>query len=120
MTTRQPLPAFSTGPKSVVCEVQRWITVSVGEALAKNERSVSTAFQSNDKMPGAPSDPTNPLCDVRRWVVISVEEALRDPDDFRCVECKMPVRAHHASIDGMAAHFEHKKRNPRCSRSDVR
>lgn len=120
MSTLLPLPGSSNGPKSTTCEVRRWVTVTVAEALANNEPSVPTAFHSDDKMPGTPSGPNNPLCDVRRWVVISVDEALRRPDDFRCVECKLPVRAHHASVDGMAAHFEHKTRNPRCTRSDSR
>ncbi len=38
-----------------------------------------------------------------------------------CIECKMAVRAHRGSVDGvMAAHFEHLKVNPKCFRSDKR
>jgi hypothetical protein len=115
-----PLPPMPGGPRSTICEVQRWITVPVAEALANGERSLPTAFQSDDKMPGKPSNPTEPLCDVRRWVTITVKEALRTEEVCRCVECKMPVRPHHASADGMAAHFEHRRRNPACSLSHPR
>jgi hypothetical protein len=68
-----------------------------------------------------PNDPKNPLCDVYRWVTVSVSEVLKTGERGRCVECKMPVRAHRASVDAvMAAHFEHLKINPKCSRSDSR
>ena len=59
---------------------------------------------------------------------ISVEEALQlrskynisSRDNFRCVECGQPVRAHKASkTTNHPAHFEHFERNPRCPYSDV-
>jgi hypothetical protein len=38
---------------------------------------------------------------------------------FRCVQCGMPVKPH-AGSSRHDAHFEHLKRNPRCSLSDKR
>jgi hypothetical protein len=38
--------------------------------------------------------------------------------DFRCNECNNPVRPHRAG-GYSAAHFEHLKRNPNCSKSHV-
>jgi hypothetical protein len=111
---------MSDGPRSTVCEVRRWKTITVAEALETKEASVPTAFHSDDKMPGSHSDPKNPVCDVRRWETITVAEALRTNEVGRCVECKRPVRAHRAATNGMAAHFEHLTRNPACSRSDTR
>jgi len=37
--------------------------------------------------------------------------------DFRCVECRKPVRPHRGGKN-MAAHFEHSERNPNCKLSD--
>lgn len=36
---------------------------------------------------------------------------------FTCLTCGLPVRPHHAGTHG-AAHFEHRRRNPQCERSD--
>jgi len=115
-----PLPPLLIGPRSTACEVRRWKTVAVAEALATKEPFLPIAFQSDDKAPSRQDDPQTPLCDVRRWETITVEEALRTEEDGRCVECKKPVRAHKASISGMAAHFEHLRQNPSCPRSDPR
>lgn len=40
----------------------------------------------------------------------------RAASDFRCTECKEPVRPHRAGGNA-AAHFEHLERNPDCSQS---
>jgi len=60
---------------------------------------------------------------------VLIDDALRLRDnarktgqpvpDWRCVECRRPVRPYKASPYG-AAHFEHWKRNPNCSLSDQR
>ena len=59
---------------------------------------------------------------------IPIEEALQlrskynisSRDNFRCVECGQPVRAHKASKTSKhPAHFEHFERNPQCPYSDV-
>jgi hypothetical protein len=56
--------------------------------------------------------------------IMGIDDAivLRDRSprrpDFRCLECKEPVRAH-KSGGGAAAHFEHKERNAACSLSHV-
>lgn len=44
-------------------------------------------------------------------------ERVSDPVDFRCVECDMKVRPHRESLYGRA-HFEHIRRNPKCTLSD--
>lgn len=57
--------------------------------------------------------------------VIDVHEALRRKSrvtrsgrvDFRCVECDQAVRPHRDGGHG-AAHFEHLRRNRKCSLSD--
>lgn len=54
---------------------------------------------------------------------ISVEAAIDMKDagqvgDFRCTECKEPVRAHRSGGHA-AAHFEHLERNASCSQSHV-
>jgi hypothetical protein len=58
---------------------------------------------------------------------VSVAEALRRRDearaalrprlDFRCTECREPVRPHKDGSFG-AAHLEHLRRNPACGLSD--
>ncbi len=63
-------------------------------------------------------------CEVltgRGWTRMSIADylALRESGG-RCPECKEPVRAHKLSVNGMAAHFEHLKKNERCSLSDSR
>jgi hypothetical protein len=58
-------------------------------------------------------------CDVWRWIEVDVNDTFHSEDRLRCVECKLPVRLHRAAVNGMAAHFEHLKRNPKCSRSDA-
>lgn len=60
---------------------------------------------------------------------VDVSEALADREhadlrrtarfDCRCLECGEPVRPHKAGSHG-SAHFEHARRNPACSLSDVR
>jgi hypothetical protein len=57
---------------------------------------------------------------------ISVKEALQRRNDamkfrqqypdFRCLECGNSVRPHKESV-GQSAHFEHRKRISKCSRS---
>lgn len=53
---------------------------------------------------------------------ITVIEALAiNEKRGRCIECAEPGKAHRGSRQGaQAAHFEHDKRNPECSRSDHR
>ena len=50
--------------------------------------------------------------------IISVEKALEmgRGNDYRCCECDKPVKPHKASRYG-EAHFEHLRRNPKCSKS---
>ena len=57
-----------------------------------------------------------------RWEGISVIEVLAiNEKRGRCIECRKPGKAHRVSRHGtQAAHFEHDKRNPGCSRSDHR
>lgn len=51
---------------------------------------------------------------------IGVDEALaRKVKTGRCVECDKPVSAFRKSAVG-DAHFEHRRRNPKCSLSDHR
>lgn len=53
------------------------------------------------------------------WQTLSVGEAIESNERHgRCVECKEPARVHREGRNGMAAHVEHLKRNPRCSLSD--
>jgi hypothetical protein len=89
----------SAGPKSTACEAQKWVDVSPDEALTTKERLLR-----NDR---------SGQFEAFRWVTISIDESLRTGLRGRCVECKEPVRPHHGSIDGMAPHFEHLKRNPK-------
>jgi len=59
--------------------------------------------------------------------VVGIDEAIGDRNsaraarrrypDWRCTECKKPVRPH-APGGGAAGHFEHTERNPGCSLSD--
>ena len=114
MTGMQKLPPMPRHPKSTSCEVRQWKTVPLAEARANGEQPVTVRNPT-------PDDPTAAVCDVWRWRVMTVEDALATNErDGRCIECKMPVRAHRAATNGMAAHFEHLKRNPRCSLSDDR
>jgi hypothetical protein len=58
-----------------------------------------------------------------RWERISVMDALAiNEKRGRCIECGRPGKAHWGSSKHgvQAAHFEHDKRNPGCSRSDHR
>jgi len=86
-----------------------------GSVLSVSEHVVSTPMANAPKMT---------TCEVQSgtaWKLISVSEALdRNERNGRCVECKMPVRAHRLANNGMAAHFEHLTRNPSCSFSDKR
>jgi hypothetical protein len=64
------------------------------------------------------------VCEVlnaKGWRSIGVDDylTLRETGG-RCLECKEPIRAHKRSVNGMAAHFEHRRRNPKCSLSDGR
>jgi hypothetical protein len=55
------------------------------------------------------------------WKQITAHEAaVLRPRNKRCIECHKPVRAHKLSNNGMAAHFEHLRKNPSCSLSDHR
>jgi hypothetical protein len=54
---------------------------------------------------------------------VTVMEALSLHDQERrkllCIECRHPVKPHSAARNiAQAAHFEHFKRNPKCSLSD--
>jgi hypothetical protein len=73
-------------------------------------------------LPRKASVPMSVTCEgptVDGWTIISIDEALaRKAVGTRCIERKAPVRAHIAADNGMAAHFEHLERNPKCSRSD--
>lgn len=48
---------------------------------------------------------------------IDMKDSGQTPD-FRCTECREPVRPH-KSGGHAAAHFEHLERNPACSQSHV-
>ena len=63
-------------------------------------------------------------CEVmtgKGWTSMAITDylTLRESGG-RCPECKGPVRAHKRSVNGMAAHFEHLKKNGSCSLSDSR
>jgi hypothetical protein len=62
--------------------------------------------------------PKMTTCEVQNgtaWKVIPINEALeRNERNGRCVECKMPLRAHRQARNGMAAHFEHLAKSPHC------
>jgi len=55
---------------------------------------------------------------------IDIQEALKlrdladnrgvDREDYFCIECNQPVRAHNSG-GGASAHFEHLERNQQCS-----
>jgi hypothetical protein len=53
---------------------------------------------------------------------VAIGEALATQEKGgRCVECREPVLPHKQSSDGKhGAHFEHRRRNPRCALSDHR
>jgi hypothetical protein len=62
-------------------------------------------------------------CEVKvggAWTLITIEDALRlDADKKkRCPACHGRVKAFHASINGMRAHFEHHVAHPGCPRGD--
>jgi hypothetical protein len=105
----QPLPPL---PLSTKCEIQKWITIPRSE-LALLERWTPPEHARKS------AHTTADLCDVYRWLVIDVDEALRTSGAKRCVECRQTVKPHKASDKGVAAHFEHLKRNPNCSLSEV-
>ena len=75
-------------------------------------------------LPRTPKKPRSTTCEVMigsAWKTITVEQAIAtNQQDGRCVECKMPVRVHRQATNGMAAHFEHRDKNPACSLSDNR
>jgi hypothetical protein len=68
--------------------------------------------------------PKSITCEVKRqigWRVMTIDEALLTREKAgRCIECHEPVQAHKTGTTGQAAHFEHKKSNPRCSLSGGR
>ena len=89
---RLPPMSSMTGPKSTVCEMQRWTTTTVKEAQAAKERFVRDSSQGGAKA----GDAEDERCEVFRWVAASVDEVLklktREPGlPLRCIECKMPV-----------------------------
>ena len=57
-------------------------------------------------------------CEVRTaggWRIMDIEEALGNRQkDGRCPQCHELVRPHKTGTTGQAAHFEHRKHNPRC------
>jgi hypothetical protein len=114
-----PMPSM-TGPKSTVCEVQRWTVSTVKEAQAAKEQFVRSPSQA-----ATTGDAEDEQGEAYRWVKVSVEDVLklmtREPGlRLRCVECKMSVRVHRALLarGSPTPHFEHHERNPKCSRSD--
>jgi hypothetical protein len=67
-------------------------------------------------MANAPKMTTCEVQSGNAWKIISVSEALeRNERNGRCVECKLPVRAHRKANNGMAAHFEHLAKSAHCS-----
>jgi hypothetical protein len=49
---------------------------------------------------------------------MTIDEAVLTRErQRRCIECHEPVRAHKTGTTGQSAHFEHLKKNPRCSLS---
>jgi hypothetical protein len=74
--------------------------------------------------------PMSTVCEILGlggWKPITITDVLamrikgrRDQSDKRCIECHQPAWAHVKSASGMAAHFEHQKKNPGCSLSDQR
>lgn len=88
------------------------MTIRIDDAATSGERCIPLRGQVDEG--GAA------LGEVFRWVKATVDQVLKTGEQGRCVECKEPVRAHRGSIDGMAPHFEHHARNPKCSRSDTR
>jgi hypothetical protein len=75
-----------------------------------------------ERLPRLPRIPAKPKMTTAEaniggtWRVITVQQALDTVEtDARCIECHEPVRAHKASVNGMAAHFEHRDKNVRCS-----
>jgi hypothetical protein len=62
---------------------------------------------------------------ILKGKLVSVDEAIDlkesgriEASDFRCTECKQPVRPH-KSGGHITAHFEHLERNPDCTQSHV-
>lgn len=107
--SQRSLPRLpQAAPLATECEVQGWVRVRVTD-VASREQSVP-----------AEGDTSGLYREVFRWKVITVAEALATEQRGRCIECKEPVRPHRASVNGMAAHFEHLDGNPSCSRSDAR
>jgi hypothetical protein len=52
---------------------------------------------------------------------LSIAEALAGiGGNYRCLECDESVETHRKGKNGQAAHFEHLKRNSKCSLSDKR
>jgi hypothetical protein len=62
--------------------------------------------------------PRSVTCEVRTaggWQTVGIQEALATSEPSgRCPRCHEPVRAQKTGTTGQAAHFEHRKRNPRC------
>ena len=117
----QKLPPMQDGPKSTVCEIQKWTPTTLGEAQAAKERYV----RSGPRPSGESSTDAKEPVDAYRWSLASAEEVIklraREPGvPLRCVECKMPVRVHRALLSrgSPAPHFEHMEGNPKCSRGD--
>lgn len=55
------------------------------------------------------------------WKQMSVAGSLAAGERYgRCIECGKRARCHAKAKDGAAAHVEHIRRNPKCSRSDHR
>jgi hypothetical protein len=67
-----PMPPM-TGPKSTVCEVQRWIATTVKEAQAAKERFVPASPPQSGKA----GDTRDEHCEAYRWVRASVEDVLK-------------------------------------------
>jgi hypothetical protein len=63
-------------------------------------------------------------CEVltgKGWTIMTVEDYLQlNESGGRCPECKNTIRAHKLSVNGMAAHFEHRQASPSCSLADHR
>jgi hypothetical protein len=64
------------------------------------------------------------VCEVLKgkgWAAMTVDDYLTMRESGgRCIECKKPIRAHKLSVNGMAAHFEHRNASSGCSLGDRR
>jgi len=106
---RRTVAWIHSSPSSFVCA--RHIVARFGGSVPSLSDHVESAHMAN-----APKMTTCEVQSGTAWKIISINEALAsNTRNRRCVECKMPVRAHRQANNGMAAHFEHLAKSPRCS-----